>query len=125
MASRSTSIFPNNAGTDDDAGLLTTTYQNIGGVSTAKTVQINAVCEFTSIDDQLIMQLQRRSAQSGQLFTQNRVFGYSDFNADNPYSFTAGTYRLQAFFRGQSIEGARIGLSTTATVENVNLSATC
>ncbi|MDA9149475.1 hypothetical protein N9N71_02970 [Synechococcus sp. AH-229-G18] len=112
------------SGTDDDEGRLTTTYQNIGGVGTARSVQINAVCEFSSVDDQLIIQLQKRDADNN-LTTKNLTFGYTEFNADNPYSFTAGPYRLQSTFRGFGVEGARIGLSSTVTVENCNLSAVC
>ena len=117
MAKQSQGIFPNNASTDDDAGKLTTSFQPIVGLASAKTAQLNVVATFAADTDTVIIQTQKGG------LTQNLTYGYSDFDA--PFNFVAGSYRLVAYTRGYGITAARIGLSTTATVLHADFSATC
>lgn len=117
MASRSTSIFPNNAGADDAAAALTTSFQPIVGLGSAKTAQLNVVANFAADTDTVIIQVQKGGV------TKNLTYGFSDFNVDNPYNFVAGDYRLVAYTRGSGITAARVGLSSTATVLFAGFSA--
>ena len=120
MASRSSGIFPSgSAGTDDDASKLTTSFQPIVGLGSAKTAQLNCVATFAADTDTVIIQVQKDGV------TSNLTYSYSDFNVLNPYNFVAGDYRLTAYIRGFGITAARIGLSSTATVLHADFSAVC
>jgi len=118
MAKRSQGLFPVNSSTDDDSGLLTTTYSLPVGVASAKTFQFNIVANFAADTDEVIIQIQKGDA------TKNLRYTFQDSQPGaNP--FVAGEYRIQAFHRGFGIEGLRVGLSSTATDIRVDCSATC
>ena len=115
---RSSRIFPAApAASLDDAAKLTTSYQPIVGLGSAKTSQLNVVATFAAETDTVIIQIEKNGV------TQNLTYSYSDFYA--PYNFVAGDYRLVADVRGYGITAARIGLSSTATVLHADLSAVC
>jgi len=116
---RSYGLFPNTASTDDDAGLLTTSYQPVVGLQSAKTAQLNIVATFASDTDEVIVQVQK----AGQ--TKNLTYGWSDFQGPNNPGFTPGEYRLAAYTRGFGITAARVGLSSTATEIRADISAVC
>lgn len=119
MASRSQGIFPNTASTDDDAGLLTTSYQPIVGLQSAKTAQINIVATLAAESDEVIIQVQK----NGQ--TKNLTYGWNDFKGKTLSSFVPGPYRIAAYVRGYGITAARVGLSSTATDIRADFSAAC
>ncbi|MDC0260997.1 hypothetical protein OAK65_02655 [Synechococcus sp. AH-551-N17] len=110
MAQRSHLLFKG-ASNDDDAAKLTTSYSYPPGLSTASTAQLDVVATLSSADDEVIIQSQRNGV------TKNTTYGWSDFEETRYQSFTPGTYRLVAYFRGNGITGIRIGLSSTATVD--------
>ena len=116
---RSYGLFPNTASTDDDAGLLTTSFQPIVGLQSAKTAQINIVATFAAESDEVIIQVQK----NGQ--TKNLTYGWNDFKGKDLGSFVAGPYRLAAYVRGYGIDAARVGLSSTATDIRADFSAVC
>ena len=120
MAKRSQGLFPNTASTDDDAGLLTTSYQPIVGLGSAGTVQLNIVATLAADTDEVIVQVQKKGS------TKNLTYGWDDFKgpAAGP-AFVAGTYRLAAYTRGHGITAARVGLSSTATDIRADFSAVC
>ena len=120
MAKRSQGLFPNTASTDDDAGLLTTSFQPIVGLGSAGTVQLNIVATLAADTDEVIVQVQK----NGQ--TKNLTYGWEDFKGptDGP-EFVPGTYRLAAYTRGFGITAARLGLSSTATDIRADFSAIC
>lgn len=117
--SQSQGIFPSRASTDDDAGLLTTSFQPIVGLQSAKTAQINAVATFAADTDEVIIQVQKNGV------TKNLTFGWNDFKDLNQTSFLSGEYRLVAYVRGYGITAARVGLSSTATNIRADFSAVC
>jgi len=119
MARRSSGLFPRNQSTDDDAGLLTTTYSLPVGVASAKTFQLNIVANFAADTDEVIIQIQKGAA------TKNVTYSWQDSDAGNFNNFAPGEYRIQAYQRGFGIEGLRVGLSSTATDIRVDCSATC
>ena len=119
MAKRSQGLFPNTASTDDDAGLLTTSFQPIVGLGSAGTVQLNIVATLASDTDEVIVQVQK----NGQ--TKNLTFGWADFKGEIPGGFVPGTYRLAAYTRGHGIAAARLGLSSTASDIRADFSAVC
>lgn len=114
-SAQSRGMFPNVASTDDDAGKLTTSFAPIVGLGSARTAQLNVVATFAAESDTVIIQVERNGN------TVNLSYDYSDF--DGPFSFLPGTYRLAAYTRGFGITAARIGLSSTATVEHADFSA--
>nr|WP_115093681.1 hypothetical protein [Synechococcus sp. UW106] len=116
---RSYGLFPNTASTDDDAGLLTTSFQPIVGLQSAKTAQLNIVATLSSETDEVIIQVQK----NGQ--TKNLTYGWSDFQVPDSPAFLAGPYRLAAYVRGYGITAARVGLSSTATDIRADFSAVC
>ena len=116
---RSGGIFPNTASTDDDAGILTTSYQPIVGLGSARTAQINILATLSSESDEVIIQVQKGGS------TKNLTYGWSDFRGPCQFSFVPGTYRLAAYTRGFGITAARIGLSSTATDIRADFSAVC
>lgn len=116
---QSTGLFPNTASTDDDAGLLTTSFQPIVGLQSAKTAQINIVATFASDTDEVIIQVRK-----GDL-TSNLTYGWGDFRGPSNPSFFPGEYRLAAYIRGYGITAARVGLSSTATEIRADVSAVC
>ena len=116
---RSHGIVPNTASTDDDAGKLTTSFQPIVGLQSAKTAQLNIVATLSSGTDEVIIQVQK----NGQ--TKNLTYGWSDFKGQPLGSFVPGTYRLAAYVRGYGITAARVGLSSTATDIRADFSAVC
>ncbi len=119
MAKRSQGIFPNTASTDDDAGLLTTSFQPIVGLGSATTAQLNIVATLSADTDQVIVQVQKGG------FTKNLTYGWDDFKGDKPGTFVPGTYRLAAYTRGHGITAARVGLSSTASDIRADFSAVC
>ena len=116
---KSIGIFPNVASTDDDAVRLTTSYQSIVGLGTAKTAQLNIVATLSSESDEVIIQVQKDGV------TQNLTYGWNDFNVASQFAFAAGTYRLAAYTRGFGISAARIGLSSTASDIKADFYAVC
>ena len=117
---RSQGIFPNTASTDDDAGLLTTSFQPIVGLKSAKTAQLNIVATLAADTDEVIVQVQK----NGQ--TKNLTYGGDDFKGPAAgLAFVPGTYRLAAYTRGHVITDARVGLSSTATDIRADFSAVC
>ena len=116
---RSYGLFPNTASTDDDAGLLTTSFQPIVGLASATTAQLNIVAILASETDEVIIQVQK----NGQ--TKNLTYGWSDFQVPDSPAFLAGPYRLAAYVRGYGITAARVGLSSTATDIGGDFSAVC
>ena len=80
---RSRGLFPNTASTDDDAGLLTSSFKSIVGLASAKTAQINIVASFASEDDEVIVQVQNNGV------TKNLTFGWNDFKGDALATFVA------------------------------------
>ena len=120
MAKRSQGLFPNTASTDDDAGLLTTSFQPIVGLGSAGTVQLNIVATLAADTDEVLVQVQKNGS------TKNLTYGWDDFKgpAAGP-AFVAGTYRLAAYTRGNGITTARVGLSSTATDIRADFSAVC
>ena len=116
---RSSGMFPNTASTDDDAGLLTTSYKSIVGLQSASTAQINIVATFAADTDEVIIQVEKNGA------TKNLTYGWEDFRPRNTYTFVAGEYRLAATVRGFGITAARVGLSSTATDIRADFSAVC
>ena len=117
---RSGGIFPNTASTDDDAGILTTSYQSIVGLGSARTAQINILATLSSESDQVIIQVQQNGS------TKNLTYGWEDFKGPSTGpTFVSGTYRLAAYTRGFGITAARIGLSSTATDIRADFSAVC
>ena len=116
---RSQGIFPNTASTDDDAGLLTTSFQPIVGLKSAKTAQLNIVATLAADTDEVV-QVQK----NGQ--TKNLTYGGDDFKGPAAgLAFVPGTYRLAAYTRGHGITDARVGLSSTATDIRADFSAVC
>ena len=103
------------AGDDDHAGQLTTTYKTILGLQYAQNAQLNIVATFASESDEVIIQLQKGGG------TKNLTYTFSDTRSSG--SFTPGTYRIVAYVRGFGITASRIGLSSTAVIENANWSA--
>ena len=116
---RSQGTFPNTASTDDDAGLLTTSFQPIVGLKSAKTAQLNIVATLAADTDEVV-QVQK----NGQ--TKNLTYGGDDFKGPAAgLAFVPGTYRLAAYTRGHGITDARVGLSSTATDIRADFSAVC
>ncbi|AII49775.1 hypothetical protein KR52_11575 [Synechococcus sp. KORDI-52] len=115
--SRSSGIFPNTTSSDDDAGLLTTSFQSIVGLESAKTAQINIVATLAADTDEVIIQVQKGGV------TKNLSFGWEDFKGPTQSAFVAGTYRLAGHTRGFGIRAARLGLSSTATDIHADISA--
>lgn len=116
---QSQGLFPNTASTDDDAGLLSTSFQSIVGIGTAGTVQLNIVATLSSESDEVIIQVQKNGS------TKNLTYGWDDFKGPTQSSFVAGTYRLADYTRGFGITAARVGLSSTATDIRADFSAVC
>ena len=116
---RSQGMFPNTASTDDDAGLLTTSFKSIVGLESAKTAQLNIVATLAAETDEVIIQV----TKNGQ--TKNLTYGWDDFKGESLGSFVAGPYRLAAYVRGYGITAARVGLSSTATDIRADFSAVC
>ncbi|QNI54496.1 hypothetical protein SynBIOSE41_01990 [Synechococcus sp. BIOS-E4-1] len=116
---RSYGLFPNTASTDDEAGLLTTSFQPIVGLQSAKTAQINIVATFAADTDEVIIQVQKGGV------TKNLTYGWGDFRGPSNPSFFPGEYRLAACTRGYGITAARVGLSSTATDIRADFSAVC
>ena len=116
---RSRGLFPNTASTDDDAGLLTSSFKSIVGLASAKTAQINIVASFASEDDEVIVQVQKNGV------TKNLTCGWNDFKGDALATFVPGPYRLAAHTRGFGITAARIGLTSTASDIRADFSAVC
>ena len=119
MAKRSQGLFPNTASTDDDAGLLTTSYQPIVGLGSAGTVQLNIVATLAADTDEVIVQVQKNGS------TKNLTYGWNDLKPKHLVSFAPGTYRIADYVRGHGITAARVGLSSTATDIRVDFSAVC
>ena len=119
MAKRSQGLFPNTASTDDDAGLLTTSFQPIVGLGSAGTAQLNIVATLSADTDEVIVQVQKGGS------TKNLTYGWDDFRGERPGGFVPGTYRLAAYTRGHGITASRVGLSSTATDIRVDFSAVC
>ena len=105
---------------DDDAGLLTTSYQPIVGLGSAGTVQLNIVATLAADTDEVIVQVQKNGS------TKNLTYGSDDFKgpAAGP-AFVAGTYRTADYVRGHGITAVRVGLSSTATDIRADFSAVC
>ncbi len=116
---RSYGLYPVTASTDDDAAVLTTSFQPIVGLQSAKTAQLNIVATLAAESDEVIIQVQK----NGQ--TKNLTYGWNDFRGPALGSFVAGTYRLAAYTRGHGITAARVGLSSTATNIRADFSAVC
>ncbi|EAU74280.1 hypothetical protein [Synechococcus sp. RS9916] len=98
---------------------MTTSFQPIVGLQSAKTAQINAVATFAADTDEVIIQVQKNGV------TKNLTFGWNDFKDLNQTSFLSGEYRLVAYVRGYGITAARVGLSSTATNIRADFSAVC
>ena len=116
---RSQGIFPTTASTDDDAGLLTTSFQPIIGLQSATTAQLNILATLAAESDQVIVQLQKGGS------TKNLTYGWNEFKGPTQGSFVPGTYRIADYVRGHGITAARVGLSSTATDIRVDFSAVC
>ena len=116
---QSRGMFPNTAGTDDNAGLLTTTFRSVLGLQYAVNAQLNCVADFATEDDEVIIQIERNGVIS------NLTYNFLDFQPAGQYNFIPGAYRLAAYTRGFGITGARIGLSSTATNIQADFSAVC
>ena len=114
---RSYGLYPVTASTDDDAAVLTTSYQPIVGLGSAKTAQLNIVATLAAESDEVIIQVQKNG------LTKNLTYGWNNFRGAEP--FVAGTYRLAAYTRGHGITAARVGLSSTATDIRADFSAVC
>ena len=123
MASKSTAqsrgMFPVNASTDDNAGRLTTSFQSVLGLNTASNAQINCVADLATEDDEVIFQIERNGGIS------NLTYGWSAFQPAGQYYFSPGAYRMTAYLRGFGITGVRIGLSSTVTNIQADISAVC
>ena len=119
MASRSQGLFPNTASTDDDAGLLTTSYQPIVGLGSAGTVQLNIVATLAADTDEVIVQVQKNGS------TKNLTYGWNELRPKHLVSFAPGTYRTADYVRGHGVTAARVGLSSTATDIRADFSAAC
>ena len=118
-SSRSDGLFPNTASTDDDAGLLTTSFRSIVGLQSASTAQINVVANFRTDTDEVIIQVQKGGV------TKNLTYGWNEFRGPSQFNFAPGEYRLAAYVRGFGITAARVGLSSTATDIRADISAVC
>ena len=119
MASRSQGLYPNNVGTDDDAAILTTSFQSIVGLCSAGTAQLNIVATLAAESDEVIVQLQKGGS------TKNLTYGWNDFKGPTQGSFVPGTYRTADYVRGHGITAACLGLSSTATDVSADFSAVC
>lgn len=111
--SQSQGLYPTNAGNLDNAALLslTTTYSEIVGVKSAKTVQLDVVADLAADTDTVIIQIRRESGA-----VENLTLGWDEFKGPAAgIAFAAGTYRASAHFRGFHCTGLRVGLSSTAT----------
>ena len=117
MAKRSQGLFPNTASTDDDAGVLTTSYQDIVGLGSAGTVQLNILATLAAESDEVIIQIQKNGG------TKNLTYGWNDLRPKHLVSFVPGTYRIADHVRGHGITAARVGLSSTATDIRADFSA--
>ena len=111
-------LTPRNASTDDDAGLLTTTYSLPLGVSSARTCQLNLLATFTDETDEIIIQVQKGG------LTKNLTYTFQD-SETGTQQFTSGEYRIVAYLRGFGVTGLRVGLSSTATDIRADISALC
>ena len=80
---RSQGLFPNTASTDDDAGLLTTSFQPIVGLASATTAQLNIVATLAAESDEVIVQVQKNGS------TKNLTYGGSGSGSPIP-AFAAG-----------------------------------
>ena len=123
MVSKSTAqssgMFPNLASTDDEDGLLTTTFRSVLGLNTANNAQLNCVADFATEDDKVIVQIQRNGV------IKNLTYTWLDFQLPGELNFYPDSYRLVAYTRGYGITAARVGLSSTATNIQANFSAVC
>jgi hypothetical protein len=76
MAKRSQGLFPNIASTDDDAGLLATSFQPIVGLGSAGTAQLNIVATLSADTDEVLVQVQKGGS------TKNLTYGWDDFRGE-------------------------------------------
>ena len=116
---RSQGMFPSTASTDDDAGLLTTSFQPIVGLASAGTVQLNIMAMLAASTDEVIVQVQKNGS------TKNLTYGWNELRPKHLVSFAPGTYRTADYVRGHGVTAARVGLSSTATDIRVDFSAVC